>query len=72
MITLTALIIGACSTANMPAITDEPTDVTLQGKVVWHDLITDVPEASKEFYGELFGWEFEEAAISRGLFNAFD
>jgi predicted enzyme related to lactoylglutathione lyase len=56
----------------MPAITDEPTQATLQGKVVWHDLITDVPEASKGFYGELFGWEFEEVGINRGLFSAFD
>jgi len=72
MITLIALILGACSSANMPAITDEPTRATLQGKVVWHDLITDAPEASKHFYRELFGWEFEEVGISGGLFNAID
>jgi predicted enzyme related to lactoylglutathione lyase len=72
IITLVVLIVGGCSTANMPAITDEPTQTTLQGKVVWHDLITDVPGASKKFYGELFGWEFEEVGINRGLFNAID
>ncbi len=71
-ITLIALILGGCSSANMPAITDEPTRATLQGKVVWHDLITDAPEASKHFYRELFGWEFEEVRISGGLFNAID
>lgn len=71
-ITLVALILSGCSSVNMPAITDEPTRVTLQGKVVWHDLITDAPEASKQFYGELFGWEFEEVGISGGLFNAID
>jgi predicted enzyme related to lactoylglutathione lyase len=57
---------------NMPAITDQPTQVTLQGKIVWHDLITDAPEASKHFYQELFGWEFEQVDIGQGLFNAID
>ena len=71
-ITLVALILGGCSSMNMPAITDQPTQVTLQGKVVWHDLITDVPEASKHFYQELFGWEFEQVDIGQGLFNAVD
>jgi len=71
-IALVALILGACSSANLPAITDEPTRTTLQGKVVWHDLITDAPEVSKHFYQALFGWEFEEVGISGGLFNAID
>ena len=71
-ITLVALILGGCSSMNMPAITDQPTQVTLQGKVVWHDLITDVPEASKHFYRELFGWEFEQVDIGGGLFNVVD
>jgi len=71
-ITLVALILGGCSSMNMPAITDQPTQVTLQGKVVWHDLITDAPEASKHFYQELFGWEFEQVDIGQGLFNSVD
>jgi predicted enzyme related to lactoylglutathione lyase len=71
-ITLVALILGGCSSMNMPAITDQPTQVTLQGKVVWHDLITDAPEASKHFYQELFGWEFEQVDIGPGLFNSVD
>jgi len=71
-ITLVALILGGCSSMNMPAITDQPTQLTLQGKVVWHDLITDVPEASKHFYEELFGWEFEQVDIGQGLFNSVD
>ncbi len=70
--TLIALLSLGCSTANMPAITDAPTEATLPGKIVWHDLITDAPEASKQFYGKLFGWEFEEATIDLGLFNSID
>ncbi len=72
MITLVVLILGGCSSTNMPAITDQPTQLTLQGKVVWHDLITDAPEASKHFYQELFGWEFEEVDIGQGFFNSVD
>src|SRR5262245_8983606 len=31
----------------------------LLGKVVWNDLITDDIGATRRFYGELFGWTFE-------------
>ena len=56
------LVLGGCAGFNveLPAITDEPTNTRLVGKIVWHDLITDTPEASRRFYGELFGWEFEQ------------
>lgn len=27
--------------------------------MVWHDLLTAEPEAAKKFYGDLFGWNFE-------------
>ena len=30
--------------------------MSVQGKFVWHDLMTTDVEASKRFYGELFGW----------------
>ncbi|HEX9852321.1 MAG TPA: VOC family protein, partial [Woeseiaceae bacterium] len=33
----------------------------LIGKVVWNDLITEDIDAARRFYGELFGWSFEEA-----------
>jgi uncharacterized protein len=32
----------------------------LLGKVVWNDLITDDLDAARRFYGELFGWTFED------------
>jgi predicted enzyme related to lactoylglutathione lyase len=32
----------------------------LTGKFVWHDLITEDPEACRRFYGALLGWEFED------------
>lgn len=58
---LLALLVAGCATfaPNLPAITDSPTSDRSSGRVVWHDLITDTPEESRAFYGELFGWEFE-------------
>jgi predicted enzyme related to lactoylglutathione lyase len=29
------------------------------GEFVWHDLVTDNPDAARTFYGSLFGWTFE-------------
>jgi uncharacterized protein len=31
------------------------------GEFVWHDLVTDNPEACRTFYGALLGWTFESA-----------
>ena len=65
-----AVVAGCTSFAvNMPAVTDDPTGARLPGKVVWHDLLTDTPKESKRFYGELFGWEFQELGIDLGFFR---
>ncbi len=32
------------------------------GAIIWHDLISDTPEQTRRFYGELFAWEFEPVA----------
>jgi uncharacterized protein len=34
--------------------------MSVQGKVVWHDLMTKNLEGSKAFYGELFGWRLQK------------
>jgi predicted enzyme related to lactoylglutathione lyase len=59
---LLALLVAGCATVapDLPAITDSPGNERTSGRVIWHDLITDTPEASRAFYGELFGWEFEK------------
>jgi len=64
-----ALALAACATTsvNLPSITDSPTGERLPGKIVWHDLLTNDPAASKRFYGELFGWEFESVGSFAGL-----
>jgi predicted enzyme related to lactoylglutathione lyase len=63
------LLIAGCSTLDLdlPAITDAPTGQRDTGRVVWHDLLTTTPEASRRFYGELFGWTFEKPPIAVGF-----
>ncbi|MCZ6890206.1 MAG: VOC family protein [Gammaproteobacteria bacterium] len=66
--TLVAALIAGCATVpvNLPSVTETPTGMQLPGKIIWHDLITDQPQASKKFYGELFGWEFESVGPNFG------
>ena len=69
MALMVALLAAGCTaiTVNLPPITDMPTDQRHAGKVVWHDLLTNTPEASRRFYGELFGWEFEQPRVFIGV-----
>lgn len=61
--------ISACSTLNinLPAVTETPSSARLAGKIVWHDLLTTDIEASRKFYGGMFGWTFEEVPVSLGF-----
>ncbi|WNJ18860.1 VOC family protein [Pontibacter sp. G13] len=43
----------------IPAITENPTGTWQTGKFVWHELASNQPEASKEFYEQMFNWKFE-------------
>ena len=63
------LLIAACATVNidLPSVTDAPTGEKSPGKIVWHDLLTNDPAASQNFYGGLFGWEFESIGSAAGL-----
>jgi predicted enzyme related to lactoylglutathione lyase len=57
---LAALICGCASVPiNLPAVTEQPTNVRQPGRIVWHDLLTDKPAESQRFYEQLFGWEFD-------------
>ncbi len=53
--------VAACTTTTLelPPITSSPTGSHLQGKVIWHELLTEDMAAAKQFYGGLFGWSFE-------------
>jgi len=61
IIGLSLILSTSCSSTKIivPPVTEIPTQEYHEGKFVWHDLLTDkVPEV-KQFYGTLFGWEFE-------------
>lgn len=64
-VTLAALV-AACATSpkqpelpTLPPVTATQTGEHVPGKFVWGDLVTHDLEASKRFYGTLFGWTFE-------------
>jgi predicted enzyme related to lactoylglutathione lyase len=40
----------------------------LTGKVIWNDLITDDLDATRAFYGALFGWTFERSSGKGGRY----
>lgn len=63
------MLVAGCAAVsiNLPPITEEATDVHLNGKVVWRDLLTNTPEESQRFYGHLFGWEFEKQGLDIGI-----
>jgi len=50
----------ALDTQPLTAITDSPTNAYHSGQFVWFDLLTADVESAKTFYGELFGWSFEQ------------
>jgi predicted enzyme related to lactoylglutathione lyase len=66
---VTALTLAGCATTglDLPALTDTPSATRSVGRVVWHDLLTSDPAASRRFYSALFGWEFERPGIDVGF-----
>jgi predicted enzyme related to lactoylglutathione lyase len=67
-IALLAGVLGCTATGvSLPALTDQPTGQHEPGRIVWRDLISDQPAASRRFYSELFGWEFEGVGALFGL-----
>lgn len=56
-------MLAGCATrgVTVPPVTPSATGVSHTGKFVWRDLLTDDVPAVKRFYGELFGWEFDDA-----------
>lgn len=53
----------ACAHSSPAAAPGQPNQASthLPGKFVWHDLVTEDAAACRRFYGDLLGWEFEEA-----------
>jgi predicted enzyme related to lactoylglutathione lyase len=63
---LLQFMFSGCAVGNKPSrleltpVTEPPTGIHHQGKFVWNDLLTDDVAIAKGFYGQLFGWTFEQ------------
>ena len=73
-ITLVAAIlmagITACTTTGQSDLSGMSfSDQPLTGKVIWNDLITEDLAAATRFYGELFGWTFEDGQAAAGQYK---
>ncbi len=55
-----ALLLFSCSSDPYPPIMETPTYAYRHGEVIWHELATADLASSREFYRELFHWEFTE------------
>lgn len=58
------LVVAACTPSatrvDLTPVTPTPTNEYHPGQFVWYDLVTDDVTSAKNFYGELFGWQFED------------
>ncbi len=60
---------AGCSSLKLPPVTSPPTGVHHHGKFVWFDLLTDDVSLAKNFYGELFGWNFKKKGSFTVILN---
>ena len=65
------LLAGGCTTPGprWPAISDTPTDVHIQGRWVWGELLADNVEAEKTFYREVFGWQYDTQGSGKDAYT---
>lgn len=58
----TGILGCTCPRITLPEVSNEPSSIRHPGKFIWFDLFTrDLPGAC-DFYGQLFGWSFEDTA----------
>ena len=57
---ISVLLIAVAVGAALAPVSARAADPVEQGRFVWHDLLTKDIGAAKRFYGELFGWHFED------------
>ena len=66
---VSAIILMACNPAiTFPPVSESATNTHNQGQFVWHDLASYNPVAARDFYSEVFGWEFETLGSGEGLY----
>ncbi|MDF3129398.1 VOC family protein [Kiritimatiellaeota bacterium B1221] len=60
---ITATLSACVSPQKIPPVSPTPADEAF----VWHDLASHTPESSKQFYSDLFGWDFKKIDASYSL-----
>lgn len=51
-------------------MSDETTPAApVNGRFVWHDLMSTDPEGSKAFYSQLFGWDIQDVPMPHGTYR---
>ena len=63
--------LGACAPRQpiVPPLTPIPSNSSQVGQFVWYDLLTNDLEGSKRFYGELFGWTYDDGGEESPVFT---
>ena len=68
--TVLLLTVGCATTRpQWPAVSDVPTEVHIQGRWIWAELMADNVEAEKSFYREVFGWQFENRGAGADVYT---
>jgi len=64
--------LSACAPTQtlLPPLTPTPTANRQVGQFVWYDLLTNDLEGAKRFYGELFGWTFDDGGESSPVYTS--
>ena len=65
------LLAGGCAPTRpqWPAISETSTDVHIQGRWVWAELLADNVDREKTFYREAFGWQFESRGTGTNTYT---
>lgn len=53
----------------LPSITKVKTGQWHEGRIVWHDLLSDDVQKAQKFYGDVFGWRFENTRNYTQIYN---
>ena len=57
---LLAVVFYSCDSGiTYPSISDSASETINPGQFVWHDLATSNPQGAMDYYGRVYGWQFE-------------
>jgi len=65
------ILAGGCATSRprWPAVSETPTNIHIQGRWIWAELLADNVETEKNFYKEVFGWQFDSLGTGDSIYT---